>query len=52
MTPVEIVDSLEKDLGQLQVNLQAHGQIQQIFRNMRQKIDASKNEELKKEKDK
>jgi hypothetical protein len=43
MTPVEIIDSLEKDFAQLQVNLQAHIQIKQIFNAMRQNMANSNN---------
>lgn len=49
MTPAEILDSLEKDFAQLQVNLQAHGQIQQIFRNMRQNLVNPKKGKLEEE---
>lgn len=52
MTPAEIIDSLEKDFAQLQVNLQAHGQIQQIFRAMRQKLANPKHGKLEEEQEK
>lgn len=42
MSPVEVIDLLEKEFAQLQVNLQAHIQIKQILNATRQKIDAPK----------
>lgn len=43
MTSAEIIESLEKDFAQLQVNLQAHIQIKQIFNALRQNLDNSQN---------
>lgn len=43
MTPAEIIISLEKDFAQLQVNLQAHIQIKQIFMAMKQNMNNPKN---------
>lgn len=43
MTTTEIIDSLEKELAQLQINLQAHIQIKQVLNAMRGDLDNSKN---------
>lgn len=48
MTPTEIFDSLEKEFAQLQINLQAHIQIKQIFNAMRQNLDSKNGKQLRK----